>query len=509
MSRLVKIGLFVLITGVASVIYMTKTADSINAKETYFVQVFMDDASGLLVDTNVRFAGVDVGKVRSIELVEGRAKLTLEISSDVQLFEDAKVSKTIESLLGISAISISPGTRVESPLRAGGIIRNSESANVMDQTFFGAGEVAAEATLFIRELRQFLSEDGGYMTLKEILQTTRDMTQSTSVLVERNLVLLASAMGDITEITRRLNTSSREDVEQLSAILKSTADITDRIERLMANNEGNIQDTLVNVKESVAQARESIAKLDRALDQVHGTLDEVHGVAAKINSGEGNIGKLISDDRLYDKVVSITGSVEEYVNSTIGLDWQIAFQSDFLVNQFDARNQFGLRLTPAGKDKYYSIGFTDTPRLSEMKVQTQTVVTGTGGEAPANYTIFETEKKRALLLNAQIARRFGLFTLRGGVLESTGGLGVDFQPLEKIALSAELFDFGQENAPFLRAVGTLYPFFDPGLSNPFNWLYLSGGVDNILHKDRDYFFGLGLRFRDNDLKGVAGFIPTK
>jgi phospholipid/cholesterol/gamma-HCH transport system substrate-binding protein len=479
-----------------------RTAETIDARSTYKVDVFMDDASGLLVDSNVRLAGVSVGKIRAIKLSEGKAKLTLELSDDVKLYEDAKIVKTLESMLGVSAISVFPGDKIDAPIRAGGVIQNSVSTSMMDQTFIGASNLTDEATLLIKELRKFLSEDGGYTTLKDILQTTRDMTKSSGILVERNLVLLSSAMRDISEITGRLNMSSREDVEKLSAILKSTADITDRIERLMANNEGNIQDTLVDVKAGVAQAKDSIAKLDRALDQVQ-------GITAKINSGEGNIGKIIHDDKLYDKVVSITGSVEEYVNSTIGLDWQVAFQSDYLINQLDARNRFGLRLTPLGKDKYYSIGFTDTPRLKETKVLTQTIVTGTGGEAPANYTVYETEKKRALLLNAQIARRFGPFTLRGGVLESTGGVGLDFQPHEKIALSAELFDFGQSGAPYLRAMGTLYPFFDPGLSNPLNWVYLSGGADNILQKDRDYFFGLGLRFRDNDLKGVASFIPTK
>jgi phospholipid/cholesterol/gamma-HCH transport system substrate-binding protein len=502
MSRLLKIGIFVLITGVGTVLYVMRTAETIDAKETYLVDVFMDDASGLLVDTNVRLAGVAVGKIRAIQLFEGKAKLTLELSTDVKLYEDAKIVKTLESMLGVSAISVYPGEKVDAPIRAGGIIQNSVSTSMMEQTFLGASTLTDEATMLIKELRKFLSDDGGYSTLKEILQTTRDMTKTTGVLVERNLVLLASAMQDISEITRRLNVSSRDDVEKLSAILKSTADITDRIERLMANNEGNIQETLVNVKDSVAQARDSIEKLDRALEQVH-------GVAAKINSGEGNLGKLIHDDKLYDKVVNITGNVEEYVNSTIGLDLQVAFQSDFLINQFDARNQFGLRLTPRGKDKYYSLAFVDTPRLSMKEVITRTVITGATPPDATDYTIYETEKRRQLLINAQIARRFGLFTLRGGVLESTGGLGIDFQPHDKIALSAEIFDFGQTGAPFLRASGTLYPFFDPSLSNPLNWIYLSGGVDNILHNDRDYFFGLGLRFRDNDLKGVAGFIPTK
>mgnify|MGYP007060763253 FL=1 len=47
------------------------------------------------------------------------------------------------------------------------------------------------------------------------------------------------------------------------------------------------------------------------------------------------------------------------------------------------------------------------------------------------------------------------------------------------------------------------------MSNPLNWIYLSGGADNLLSDRRDYFLGLGLRFTDNDLKGIAGYIPMK
>jgi hypothetical protein len=96
-----------------------------------------------------------------------------------------------------------------------------------------------------------------------------------------------------------------------------------------------------------------------------------------------------------------------------------------------------------------------------------------------------------------------MFTLRGGAIESTGGLGVDFQPHQKFSISTELFDFSQDDKPYLRAYGIIYPFFDPTLSNPFNWIYIGGGVDNILIENRDYFMSLGLRFTDNDLKGIA------
>jgi len=168
------------------------------------------------------------------------------------------------------------------------------------------------------------------------------MTRTTSSLVEKNLQLMASALEDINEITDRLGRSSREDVERLSAILKNTASLTERMDRLLAENDQGLSETLTGM-------RDGMAKLNAALD-------DVRSVTAKINSGEGNVGKLVNDDRLYDKIVGISTQVEEYVNSTIGMDLQVAFQSDYLLSAGEARSQFGLRLEPRGKNKYYALG---------------------------------------------------------------------------------------------------------------------------------------------------------
>jgi phospholipid/cholesterol/gamma-HCH transport system substrate-binding protein len=540
MSRLLKIGLFVLITSAASVVYIMRTADRIQAKETYTVQVVMDDASGLYVDSNVRLAGVNVGKIRSIELAGGKAKLTLELNKDVKLYEDARVVKTLESMLGTSAVQVIPGTRVEKPLPAGGMIQNAVSTNVMDQTFLGAAELTDEIRGLVKDLRRFLSDEGGYSTLKEILTTARDVTKTTNLLVQKNLNLLATALENINEITQTLKMNTVEDRQKLSQILQSTLDITVRVNQILLENQESVGQTVNGLRDSVAKLQTTIdrvnsslaqidatasqigqaanqagvlmTKVGTAVDQANVTLSQIGSVAqglnqtvSKVNAGEGTVGKLLNDDALYNKVVNISGRVEEYINSTMGMELQIGFQSELLMKNLDTRNQLGIRLNPLDASKYYMLGIVDSPRLTETKREVTTVITN--GSTTSSTTL-ETERQRKLLINAQIARRFGQFSLRGGVIESTGGVGLDFQPFKGLLLSTELFDFTQSGGPYLRAYGTVYPFYDPRSKNPLNWLYLTGGVDNAILKDRDYFLGLGLRFTDNDLKALSGSLPS-
>jgi len=101
----------------------------------------------------------------------------------------------------------------------------------------------------------------------------------------------------------------------------------------------------------------------------------------------------------------------------------------------------------------------------------------------------------------QFAKRFGPLTGRFGIMESTGGIGLDLHLLDdRFELRQDVFGFGEQLAPRWR-VTMGYEFVRK--------LWLLGGVDDILSTDRrDYFVGLQLRFTDTDLKSVLPFAPT-
>lgn len=110
MSRYLKIGLFVTVVGIGTVLYVMETAERVGNGQTYIVHAYVPDATGLLLDSSVRLAGVEVGRLRNIELDGSRARLTLEIRRDVQLYEDAVIAKETQSMLGTATVAIDPGT---------------------------------------------------------------------------------------------------------------------------------------------------------------------------------------------------------------------------------------------------------------------------------------------------------------------------------------------------------------------------------------------------------------
>ncbi|MBI5344689.1 MAG: hypothetical protein HZB83_05040 [Deltaproteobacteria bacterium] len=96
---------------------------------------------------------------------------------------------------------------------------------------------------------------------------------------------------------------------------------------------------------------------------------------------------------------------------------------------------------------------------------------------------------------------FGDLTLRGGIIESTGGAGIDYYLLKnRLKLSLEAFDFNQRGNPRMKAGGTVY-------LNKF--FYLTAGYDDFASKEglSSAFIGLGLQFEDEDIKYLFGSIP--
>ncbi|MFP4427478.1 MAG: MlaD family protein [Spirochaetaceae bacterium] len=506
MSRLAKVGLFFLVIGVSSVSYILMTVDNIAGGDAYTITVFMDDASGLIVDSGVRMAGVDVGQIRRIELVEGKAKLTLEIREDVRIYEDAVISKQPSSLLGTSVVSIDPGERTGGLVQQGETIRNVQSTGDFGGALSSMQDVGDEAALFIRELREQFATEGTYGDLNEIIENVRLASDSTRILLEQNLQLLSSTLTSIERVVQQVNSRSDAELDRVSMILENTAAITARIEALLAENDEQIAASLTEVQTS-------LASLNRTLQTVEGSALDVKDATGQIRSGEGTVGKIVYDDELYERVNSIATGAEEIVNRLSGLGIQVGYEGSYLAQAGDARNDFHLRLLPrineqsqAHPQKYYELGLVDTP-AGVTRTTTTVVDQDASGEFDAgSYRRVEEETRDELKFNALLARRYGPVTLRGGVIESTGGFGVDLTPAEQVQISAEMFDFGDET-PNLRTYGTLFPFYQPERNNPLNWVFLSGGVEETLTDERDYFFGGGLRFTDQDLQGLVGLVP--
>ena len=92
----------------------------------YVLYADFASVAGLRRGDTVEIAGVGVGRVEAMALVEDRARLTLRIDPGVPVQEDAIASVRARGLIGDKFIAISPGAS-DRLIPSGGKIRETES----------------------------------------------------------------------------------------------------------------------------------------------------------------------------------------------------------------------------------------------------------------------------------------------------------------------------------------------------------------------------------------------
>ncbi|SUO96594.1 outer membrane lipid asymmetry maintenance protein MlaD [Suttonella ornithocola] len=130
------VGLFVLlaILGLFFLGFKASRLGGFHPGEVYELQALFGDASGLGKEAKVTLAGVQIGRVSSIELIPERAeaKITFEISQSVSLPIDSNARILTSGLLGERYIGITPGTS-DKMLKNGDSLTRTGGAMVLEK----------------------------------------------------------------------------------------------------------------------------------------------------------------------------------------------------------------------------------------------------------------------------------------------------------------------------------------------------------------------------------------
>jgi phospholipid/cholesterol/gamma-HCH transport system substrate-binding protein len=465
MKTELKVGIFAIFV-VIILAYMTFKVSGLGVawKKGYRLHVIFENISGLDEKSRVKVAGVDAGIVSSVGLKEGKAKLTLLIRPDVVIYQDAKASLRVSGLLGDKYLALWAGTPEGEPLKEGDWIRHTESAADIDAL---ANELSSAAT-YISDLAE---------GLKDIFGTT-----------EKNAI--KDTIHNLRAITGSLNEILKEDMEPLHRILVRLEDFSmtisdkgpgliDDLSEAARELKGVIDENRYVVKESV----ENIEKASRSAGNI----------VRRIEEGEGTLGKLLQDDKLYDSFSNVAKGAGKSFKVVDDLKTYMDFRSEYLSEEGEWKGYFDLTLQTR-RDLYYILGVVSDPiGLTEV---TDKVVN--------DVTIREEEIKRKVEFTAQVAKRFEDFVLRVGMIESTFGFGLDyFMKNDGARVSLNAWDFSADEAHAEKAHVKLG--FDYTI---FKQVFIAGGVDNLLNSNRrGIYIGAGLMFEDEDLKYLLSLSP--
>ena len=120
---------------------VSKSEKLTNVGETTRYIASFNDVSGISVGSNIKLAGVTVGKVLELKLdeINYTAEMVLGINRKIKIPNDSEIIITSEGLLGGNYVSISPGGS-DISLKANekfSFTQSSLSLNNLIQKFFG------------------------------------------------------------------------------------------------------------------------------------------------------------------------------------------------------------------------------------------------------------------------------------------------------------------------------------------------------------------------------------
>jgi len=445
----------------------------------YTLTAIFDNAQGLNTKTRVYLAGIQIGYVEDIKLHDDKALVVLRIMPDIQIEENAKAVIRTKGLLGEKYIEIVPGNEQAAVIPPGGQITFTESPPDFEELMNKLNSIASDVKSVTQSLNEVFGGSKGTRNIKEMV----DNLNKTIIHMD---LLITSTNANLNKTFDSFNTFAQALKEQGPDILTNLAQISEELHSIIAEN-----------KQSVNETIENINRVSKELDK---TLANLEVVTNNLKHGKGTIGKLLTDKKTEEQVTKAISGLSTMVGGTSRFRTIVSYRGEYQFLYHNIKSYLDLRLQPTW-DKYLLLGVVDDPGGYSSTSTTYTTVKDVNTGTVQQTQTITNHISDQLKLNAELAKRISYFTFRGGIIESTGGIGVDIDtPNDEAQLSVEMFNFNKQPYPEIKTMLSI---------SILRYFLLSGGITDIANRDsRTWFLGVGLRFDDEDLKNVFGLAAS-
>ena len=258
--------------------------------DSYKLVATIDDVTGLLINDNVKIAGVKVGKVVSIKVVDGKARVTFRVKDGVRLPTDTEAAIRWRNLLGQRYLYLYPGA-ASTTLRPGQAIPKTTSVVDLGELLNRLGPIVA--AIDPDKVNEFLDTIVGALNgnEKKISESLDNLAKVAQVLGERDEAI-GRLVGNVDAVTGAIADRDREIrqvLDNLSLITRTFNDNTDVLDKavvelgdfnghlatILGNNRSQI-DSIVTSLTSVVSA------LAPKLPVVEGIVDNLDQAALRL-----------------------------------------------------------------------------------------------------------------------------------------------------------------------------------------------------------------------------------
>lgn len=236
---------------------------------SYKVEIVFESVQGLREGDNVFLRGVDVGKIKRLELQPDGVHVHVSLDVKPELHDDYRIEVLPSSVLGGRYLNIYEGSSSKPLLPEGTRLVGLPPVDLIE-----------EATKTIQSIHNALEEG-------DILENLKSM------------------MTELREITRKLNQG-----EGTLGRLLTDDEVYNELKRIASN--------LREVSERLSEGKGTLGRLLSEDDRLYSDLSEVASnlkkITADIEAGRGTLGKLAKDDALYQDAVMTINEVRAAVD---------------------------------------------------------------------------------------------------------------------------------------------------------------------------------------------------
>ena len=305
-----RLGIFFALALIAGIVLVELAGGFNFFKQGVRIRARFNTVQELQKGDPVRMAGVEIGRVENIKLVENKVEVTVKVSKDAEIKTDSKATVKFTGLMGQNFVSISFGAPTAPKISDGAELETTEQADLssimtkLDNVATGVEGLAKNLggdnlNNLLGPFVDFMKQNNPRLTTILLnMQTVSSQIAEGKGTVGKLIAdetLYSSAVNAVTNLNH-----TAQDIQTLVADAKTAVNQT----KDMINNVNAGKGTLGMLTKDEALYRETTTAM--------GNLREIF---QKINQGHGSVGKLVNDESLYKNVKMTLQKVEKATES--------------------------------------------------------------------------------------------------------------------------------------------------------------------------------------------------
>lgn len=296
-SMELKVGIFMVVclVVVAGLVIKFGKLASLTGK-SYPITVVFPNVAGLVRDANVMYAGISVGKVKSIKFSEEgelKVRVTLAIYEEYTIRKDAQFVINQSGLLGDRYVDVVPRSATAAALKPGEEVSGMSSVD-LTEAMRSVVDVLKQTAGTIARIDDAVNRaDQALKRVDEVLLTTQNLDHVTATLVNIDAAT-SNAVGAIASLRIVIEDSQQSISNTLNTFSTAANDLgnaSKRVQNIVVDNEDEIHAAARDLASSMAKLNAIVEGMER---------------------GQGTAGKLLTDSTLHDELLKLVENWRRY-----------------------------------------------------------------------------------------------------------------------------------------------------------------------------------------------------